>query len=47
MVQRVEAVVVGDHDVGVSVQQQAEHIVAFFGDGVVQRRIALRVLRGN
>ena len=41
---RVEAVVVGDHDVGVVVEQQREHVVAFLGDGVVKRSVTLRVL---
>ena len=44
MVERVEAVVVGDHDVGVLVEEQGQHVVALLGDGVVQRSVALRIL---
>lgn len=44
MMKRVEAVVVGDHDVGVVVQQEGQHVVTLLGDGVVQRGVALRVL---
>ena len=44
MVQRVEPVVVGDHDVGVAVEEEGEHVVALLGDGVVQRGVALRIL---
>ena len=44
VVERVEAVVVGDHDVGVLVEEEGEHVVALLGDGVVQRSVALRVL---
>jgi len=35
VVQRVEAVVVGDHHVGVPVEQQGQHVVALLADGVV------------
>ena len=44
MVERVEAVVVGDHDVGVLVEKEGEHVVALLGDGVVKRRVTLRIL---
>ena len=44
MVERVEAVVVGDHDVGVLVEEQGEHVVALLRDGVVQRSVTFRIL---
>ena len=46
MVQRVESVVVGDHDVGAAVQEEGEHVVALLADGVVQGGVALGVLEG-
>ena len=44
MVEGVESVVVGDHDVGVLVEEEGEHVVALLRDGVVQRGVALRIL---
>ena len=44
MVERVEPVVVGDHDVGVLVEEEGQHVVALLGDGVVQRSVALGIL---
>ena len=44
MVERVEAVVVGDHDVGVLVEEQGKHVVALLGDGVVKRRVTFGIL---
>ena len=45
VVQRVEPIVVGDHDVGVAVQQEAEHVVPLLGDCIVQRSVAFGVLK--
>ncbi len=45
MVERVEPVVVGDHDVGAPLQQQGQHVVPLLGYGVVQRGVAFRILR--
>jgi hypothetical protein len=45
VMKRVEAVVVGDHDVGVVVQQEGQHVVTLLRDGVVQRSVTLRVLQ--
>jgi hypothetical protein len=45
VMQGIEAVVIGDHDVGVVLQQQRQHVVALLGDGVVQRSVAFRVLQ--
>ena len=47
VVEGVESVVVGDHDVGVLVEEQGEHVVALLRDGVVQRGVALRILNGR
>ena len=44
VVERVEPVVVGDHDVGVLVEEEGQHVVALLGDGVVQRSVALGIL---
>lgn len=44
VVERVEAVVVGDHDVGVLVEEQGKHVVALLGDGVVKRRVTFGIL---
>lgn len=46
MVQGVEAVVVGDGDVGSGLQQHRQHVVPLLTDGVVQRCVALRILQG-
>ena len=45
VVQRVEAVIVGDHDIGVPLQEEGEHVVPLFRYGVVEWGVALRVLR--
>ena len=45
MVEGVETVVVGDHDVGVLLEQQREHVVPLLRDRVVERRVALRILQ--
>ncbi len=45
VVERVEAVVVGDHDVCAPLQQQRQHVVTLLGDGVVQRGVALGILQ--
>lgn len=45
MVKRVEAVVVGQGDVCVVVEQKGEHVVALFADRVVNRSIAFAVLQ--
>ena len=47
MVECVESVVVGDHDVGVLVEEEGEHVVALLRDGVVQRSVALRILNNK
>ena len=47
VVQGVEAVAVGQRDVGVVVQQQAQHVVPLLGDGVVQRRVSILILRAT
>ena len=47
MVERVEAVVVGDHDVGVLVEEQGQHVVALLRDGVVQWRVTFRILNAQ
>jgi hypothetical protein len=47
VVERVEPVVVGDHDVGAVVEEEGQHVVALLRDGVVQRGVALRVLGAN
>jgi hypothetical protein len=44
VVKRVEPVVVGDHDVCVPLEEEGEHVVPLLGDGVVQGRVALRIL---
>ena len=43
--ERVEAVVVGDHDVGAVVEQQRQHVVALLRDRVVQRSVAFGILK--
>jgi len=45
MVQSVEPIVVGQHDVGVVVKKQRQHVVALFRDGIVQWRITFRILQ--
>ena len=45
VVEGVEAIVVGEGDVSRMVQQQRQHVIALLGYGVVERRVALRVLR--
>jgi hypothetical protein len=45
MMERVEAVVVGQHDVCVVVQKQRQHVVALLRYGVVQWRVAFRILQ--
>lgn len=42
--QGIEAVVIGQRDVSLVVQEQRQHVVPLLGDGVVQRRVSLRVL---
>ena len=44
VVQGVEPVVIGQHDVSIVVQQQRQHVVTLLGDGVVQWRITFRIL---
>lgn len=44
VVQGVEPVVIGQHDVSIVVQQQRQHVVTLLRDGVVQWRIAFRIL---
>lgn len=44
VVQGVEPVVVGQHDVSIVVQEQRQHVVTLLRDGVVQWRIAFRIL---
>lgn len=41
----VEAVVVGDGDVSAGLQQNRQHVVPLLADGVVERRVSLRVLQ--
>ena len=41
MVKAVEAVVIGDGDIGPSVKQQSNHVVSLLGDGVVERCVPL------
>ena len=45
VVERVEAVVVGEHEVCRAVEQQGQHVVTLLGDGVVHGSVALRVLQ--
>ena len=45
MVEGVEAVVVGEGDVGPVVQQQGQDVVPLLADGIVQGRVPLVVLR--
>ena len=40
----IEAVVVGERDVGIVVDEEREHVVALLRDGIVQRRVPFRVL---
>ena len=47
MVEGVEAVVVVNHDVGVSVQKESQHVVALLRDRVVERGVALGILRNK
>ncbi len=44
MVEGVEPIVVGEHDIGAVVQEQRQHVVPLLGDGVMQRRVTLAVL---
>ena len=44
VVQGVEPVVIGQHDVSIVVQQQRQHVVTLLRDGVVQWRITFRIL---
>jgi hypothetical protein len=44
MVEGVESVIVGEHDVGAVVQEQRQHVVPLLRDGVMQRRVSLAVL---
>ena len=44
MVERVESVVVGEHDVRVVVEEEGQHVVPLLGDGVMQRCVTLAVL---
>ena len=41
VVKAVEAVVIGDGDIGPSVKQQSNHVVSLLGDGVVERCVPL------
>lgn len=41
----VEAVVVGDGDVSAGLQQNGQHVVPLLADGVMERRVPLRVLQ--
>lgn len=41
----VEAVVVGDGDIGTGLQQNGQHVVSLLADGVMERRVSLRVLQ--
>jgi hypothetical protein len=41
MVKAVEAVVIGDGDIGPSVKQQSNHVVSLLGYGVVERCVPL------
>jgi hypothetical protein len=43
-VQGVESIVVGQHNVCVVVQQQRQHVISLLRDGIVQGRVAFRVL---
>ena len=45
MVEGVEPVVVGDEDVGAPLEEKREHVVTLLGDGVVERGVALGVLK--
>lgn len=47
VVEGVETVVVGEGDVGTVVQEECQHIVAFFRNGIVKRSVALEVLQKN
>lgn len=42
--QSIEAVVVGERDVGIVVDEKRQHVVPLLRNGVVQRRISFRVL---
>ena len=44
VVEGIEPVVVGDHDVRVVVEQQGQHVVPFLGDRVVQGGVAFGIL---
>lgn len=41
----VESIVVGDHDVSVAFQKEGEHVVTLLRDGVVERGVALGILK--
>jgi len=43
--QGVEAIIVGDGDVGASLQQHRQHVISLLADGVVQWRVALGILK--
>jgi hypothetical protein len=43
-VQGVESIVVGQHNVCIVVQQQRQHVISLLRDGIVQGRVAFRVL---
>ena len=42
--QGIESVVVSKRDVGIVVDEKRQHVVSFLGNGIVQRRVSLRVL---
>jgi hypothetical protein len=44
VVQGVEPIVVGQHDVSIVVQEQRQHVVTLLRDCVVQWRITFRIL---
>lgn len=40
----IEAVVVGDGDVSAGFQQNRQHVIPLLADGIMERRVSLRVL---
>ena len=47
MVEGIESIVVGQRYVGVVLDEKCQHIVAFFGNGIVQRRVTLGILQSS
>jgi len=44
VMQRVESIIIRQHNISIVVQQQRQHVIPLFTDGIMKRCIAFRVL---